>query len=287
VALVFAHILAACGGGSGGVTPSIGVTGTVTELVSGAAIAGATVTVGQQPPDVLCTGWAQCGAPLVPAVKATTALNGTFTLPALLDGQYFLTITVDANPSASQTYAILHRNVTAVDGTLMLGTVHLAKLSSDESGWLRDLNDQRAAVSFPATGAVVIDEYAEEQARRWASDVDAGKTLYTDAGFAPYQQAYTNDAGAIGNPAGALDGNTTWQHAEGAWFAEKANCPGGNWTTCVFAENTGHYVNLSESDDVWAGVGEGAAAAPPSSGIGGYYPFDVMVILYGEATRNQ
>lgn len=263
-----------------------GASGTLTELASNAPIGGATITIGQQPSSGLCDGWVQCGVPILPVADVATSTNGSFTLPALLDGQYFLTVAVDANPSVSQTYAILHRNVSVVDGTLVLGTIHLAKLSSTESQWLRDLNERRSAVSYPATGAVVIDEYAQEQARQWATDVDAGKTQYTDAGYAPYQQAYASAPGAIGSAAGALDGNTTWQHAESAWFAEKANCPDGNWTTCTFADDTGHYINLSENDDVWAGIGEGAAAAPSSTGIGGFYPYDVMVILYGEAARN-
>ncbi|HTC31581.1 MAG TPA: carboxypeptidase-like regulatory domain-containing protein [Candidatus Acidoferrum sp.] len=270
---------------SGEQTAAIGVNGTLTELATGAAIADATVTVGAQPTNS-CEGWSECGTPLVPVASTTTAANGTFTLPPLLDGEYFVTIAVDANPMTSQRYAILHRTVTVVDGMLVLGRMHLARLSSDESAWVRDLNDRRSTLAFPTTGMVVIDEYAEEQARRWASDVDAGRTVYTDAGYAPYQQAYANDPGAIGNPAGALDGNLGWQNAEGAWFAEKANCPGGNWTTCAYAENTGHYINLSENDGVWAGVGEGSAAAPSSTGIGGYYPYDVMVILYGQAERN-
>jgi len=295
--VIFAYFLIACGGGTGSIPPNAGTlsgaqssvtgtSGTLTELASGAPIAGATVTVGAQTPSASCDGWAQCGTPIAPVASATTAPNGTFTLPPLLDGDYFVTIAVDANPLVSQSYAILHRTVAVVDGMLVLGTVHLARLSSDESGWLHDLNERRSAVSFPATGSVVIDEYAQEQARRWSADVDAGKTVYTDAGYAPYQQAYANDPGSIGSAAGALDGNTTWQHAEGAWFAEKANCPGGNWTTCTYADNTGHYINLSQNDDVWAGVGEGSAAAPSSSGIGGFFPYDVMVVLYGQTERS-
>ena len=271
---------------SGPQTAAAGTSGTLTELVSGAPIAGATVTVGAQPSGASCNGWTECGAPILPLASATTAHNGTFTMPPLLDGEYFVTIAVDPNPVVMQTHAILHRTVTVVDGMLVLGAVHLARLSSDETAWVRDLNDRRSAVAFPATGAVVIDEYAEEQARQWSADVDAGKTAYTDAGYGPYQQAYANDPGAIGSAAGALDGNTTWQHAEAAWFAEKANCPGGNWTTCAYADNTGHYINLSQNDDVWAGVGEAAAPAPAASGIGGFHPYDVMVILYGQTERS-
>ena len=271
---------------SGAQTSASGISGTLTELRSGAPIAGAVVTVGAQPSGASCNGWTECGTPAVPLASATTARNGTFTLPPLLDGEYFVTIAVDPNPVVMQTHAILHRTVSVVDGMLVLGAVHLARLSSDETAWVRDLNDRRSAVSFPATGAVVIDEYAEEQARQWSADVDAGKTAYTDAGYGPYQQAYADDPGAIGNAAGALDGNTTWGRAEAAWFAEKSNCPGGNWTTCTYADNTGHYINLSQNDDVWAGVGAGATAAPAASGIGGFRPYDVMVILYGQTERS-
>ncbi|HEV8022244.1 MAG TPA: hypothetical protein VGP41_13310, partial [Candidatus Lustribacter sp.] len=48
--------------------------------------------------------------------------------------------------------------------------------------------------------------------------------------------------------------NGTWQAAEAAFMAEAANCPGGDWQTCAFAETTGHYINIMAASN-WAGVG--------------------------------
>jgi hypothetical protein len=56
-------------------------------------------------------------------------------------------------------------------------------------------------------------------------------------------------------------------------MAEKANCPSGNWQTCTFASNTGHYINISNTDTVWVGVGESRIA--PSTG---YTFYDAMLV---------
>ena len=36
----------------------------------------------------------------------------------------------------------------------------------------------------------------------------------------------------------------------------QANCPNNNWQTCTFAVNTGAYINISDTRDVWVGLAE-------------------------------
>lgn len=291
-------ILAACSGGSGGgggsnngssggsgggVIPptTFSISGTVAEFTSGAPIAGATVTIGSLPSSSTCAGWTGCGSPLSPVATPTTDANGSFSANLASTGSYMLTIGKDANPTSAQTYAILHRSI-SVSANLNLGTLKIAKLSSDETAWIARLNSDRATIAIPATGAVVVDEYAEEQARQWAIDVDAGTTPFTDAGFAPYQAAYGAKPGSIGSAGGALAVSDTWQDAETAWFAEKANCPGGDWRTCTFASNTGHYINLAQDSVVWAGLGEDLTGHYQG---GTFRGFDVMTVYEGSTAR--
>jgi hypothetical protein len=47
----------------------------------------------------------------------------------------------------------------------------------------------------------------------------------------------------------------------------------GNWQTCTFAGNTGHDMNLSNTADVWIGVG---SAPNTATSITAY---DVMIIM--------
>jgi hypothetical protein len=287
--------LTACSGGSGGnggggnplppvntstPTPTFSVSGTLTDGAT--ALSGATVTIGTLPAST-CAGWAGCGFPLAPTLTATTAADGTFTVTNLVNGSYMLTISKDTAPTTAQTYAILHRQITVASANVALGSVKIVKLSSDESAWIARLNTDRATIAFPATGPVVMDEYAQEQARQWAIEVDAGTTPYTDAGYAPYQTAYGAKPGSIGSAGGALDLNDTWQDAEAIWFAEKANCPGGDWRTCTFSGTTGHYINLAQDSVVWVGVGEDLAGHYGSDLT--THGFDVMTIYKGSTAR--
>jgi hypothetical protein len=60
-------------------------------------------------------------------------------------------------------------------------------------------------------------------------------------------------------------------------MAEKANCPGGNWQTCTYAGTTGHYINISNTNTVWIGMGESATSYV--NGIfGTQWAYDMLLI---------
>jgi hypothetical protein len=212
---------------------------------------------------------------VAPTLTATTDSNGAFTVSNLVNGTYMLTISKDAAATTAQTYAILHRTVTIASANVVLGSIKIVKLSADESAWLARLNSDRATVSVPSTAPIVIDEYAQELARQWAIDVDAGTTPYTDAGFAPYEAAYSAKPGAMYPVTHVGDLNDTWQHAESTFYSEKANCPSGNWSTCPQGGTTQHYINLSNVNDIWVGLGEDLAGVYQG---GPFHAFDGIIV---------
>ena len=296
VAIVAA--LPACGGGGGGAAAvptapngsggppspqSSSVTGSVVDFSSGTALAGFTVTLGTLPNPATCNG-AQtaslnvCGTPASTVATATTSSNGSFAFTAPT-GSYMLVI-----GNGTETYATLHRALAVSSGANAVGTVRLTALTSDQQAWLADVNNQRATVSFPTSFPnLFVDEYAQEQANAWAPSAAAGTTAYTDAAYAPYQSAYSASPGAMYDAAGTLAQivsyyNVTPGYAQSdqGWMAEKANCPSGNWQTCTFSETTGHYVNISNTDTVWIGLGESVTSAAAVSGAAPYY--DLMLI---------
>jgi hypothetical protein len=309
--LALCALLAACGGGSsnsspgssvipttapttgGSVAPTptptataaaLAITGTVTEYTSGTALSGFTVTVGALPVASTCLAAESntsmpCGVPASPTYTTTTTATGSFSVNVPAFGTYMLTI---GNGTA---YATLHRSIIVPSSGLALGTLKVAALTSDEQAWVVDFNNQRATVSVPTSFSnLVVDEYAEEQARKWASDTAAGVTAFTDAGYAPYQSAYSASSGAMYGAAGVLAENLLGQTsayllADNGWMAEKANCPSGNWQTCTVAENTGHYINASNTDTVWIGVGESGV-----SPVTNYTYYDAMLIENGRET---
>jgi hypothetical protein len=216
-----------------------------------------------------------CGVPASPLPTVTTSSTGAFSVAVPTTGTYMLTIAKDA------TYATLHRTVAAAAGATSVGTVKITALSTDEQAWLTDVNNQRATVSVPVSFAnLIIDEYAEEQARQWATDVAAGKTAYGDAGYAPYQAAYAASAGAIYGAAGDLAEQPTasaYLSPDAQWFGEKSNCPSGNWQTCTFAGNTGHYINASNTQNVWIGLGESASSFAVT-GFPNQWAYNLMIV---------
>jgi hypothetical protein len=290
--------VAACGGGGGGSTSGGGgggvvpvvtptptpvpdtISGTAVDFTAGTALVGFTVTAGSVPTATTCNA-AQtalsmpCGVPVSPLPTVTTSATGAFSVTVPTTGTYMLTIAKDA------TYATLHRNVTASAGATALGTLKVAALSTGEQAWVVDVNNQRATASSPVSFAnLVVDEYAEEQARQWASDIVAGKAVYSDAAYAPYQAAYGADAGSLYSAGGVLalePAGSAYLAANSAWMAEKANCPSGNWQTCSFASNTGHYINVSNTQDVWVGLGESSSSFV-YGGSGSQWAYDLMII---------
>ncbi len=249
------------------------VSGTANEYVSGAALNGFTVTIGAVPNGSTCSSLQTatanpCGAPASPQPTVTTSASGTFSVAVPAPGTYMLTIGKD------NTYATLHRTVTVGNAALALGIVKVAALSADEQAWLVDVNNQRATVSFPASYAnLSVDEYAEEQARQWARDAASGKTPYGDGGYSLYQAGYGASAGSMYGAAGVLDEVLSsalppvFVVADTAWMGEKANCPSGNWQLCIFANNTGHYINISNTNTVWIGLGEFPTLSPSQFGF--------------------
>jgi len=294
--LALAACLAACGGGGSGtsgggssvlpagtgtatpkptpvptptptVTPTpapIVLSGTAVEYTSGAALSGFAVTVGAVPVASTClTGESNtsdaCGVPGNPSYTGTTTASGTFSVTVPAAGTYMLTIANGA------TYATLHRSVTIPAAGLAIGTVKVAALSTDEQAWLADLNNQRATVSTPVSFSnLVIDEYAEEQARAEAAAVASGAQPYGDATESLYIGYYAASPGVIYSTAGGaadlVGAASGYLTADTQWMAEKANCPSGNWQTCTFAANTGHYINISTTANVWVGVGESSTS---------------------------
>ncbi|GAC1422267.1 MAG: hypothetical protein NVSMB64_30750 [Candidatus Velthaea sp.] len=185
---------------------------------------------------------------------ATTDTSGAYTI-VIPNGTYFVTASIDANPLVTQTYGILHRNM-AVSGATTLN-VSLTKLAADEQGWLAQLNKDRANISFPATTATVIDEYAQETARAEVAATANGTYSVSDATEVQFNQQYQAMPGVgtwqVLSVAGV---SNTYQNMEGAFMAEKGNCPGGNWQTCTYATNTAHYKNLSPFNLTWIGLAE-------------------------------
>jgi hypothetical protein len=275
--------IAACGGGGGSspgggttvvptaaptiaATPTaaaLSVSGTAQEYTSGAALGGFTVTVGQVPNAATClNGEAAnsmpCGIPASPLPTVTTSATGAFSIALPTAGTYMLTIGKDA------TYATLHRTITVVAGTpLALGTVKIAALSADEQAWVTDVNNQRANVSTPVSFAnLAVDEYAEEQARAEVAAIVSGAQPYGDVTEGTFLNYYVASPGAMyggASVAALVSSADAYLTADGLWMAEKANCPNG-WQACSFASNTGHYINISSTGNVWLGLGESASS---------------------------
>jgi hypothetical protein len=189
------------------------------------------------------------------------------------------------------TFATLHRTVSSASPAL--GTVKIAALSTDEQGWLVDINAVRALISVPTSYAnLVVDEFAEEQARTESNAVAAGTAPFGDVTEAQYLGFYAampnlvySQAGSVqavqhdplGFPVTYGSGAITvtqpatapgYQGADAAWmYGEIQNCPSNNWKTCTFSAINGHYINLANTLDVWAGLGESTSniVVPPGS----------------------
>ncbi len=263
-------------------SPSIN--GTLAEFTSGAALAGFTITVGSTPDPYTCLNSQSassmpCGVVASPVATETTGPSGTFSLPNIPLGTYMITI-----GNGSPTYSTLHRTYTVTPGVNALGTLNVSQLSSDEQAWLADINNQRATVSYPISFAnLVIDEYAEEQARAEATAIANGTDPYSDSTEGIFCTNYTNSPGGIGYAAGVADLQpqaSAYVAADNAWFGEKDNCPNDSWQGCTFAENTGHYINLSQTNDVWIGVGESLVSYHYQSGgtdYGQQWAYDAVI----------
>lgn len=286
ITLAAALAVAGCGGGGGGSNPGsviptgpggsttsptptptrtptptpspAAISGTAVEYTSSAALAGFTVTVGQTPPPATCLNAESntsmpCGVVASPLPTVTTSASGAFALTVPL-GTYMLTIGKD------NTYATLHRTITVTSSGLALGTVRVAALSADEQAWLTDVNNQRATVSNPVSFSnLAIDEFAEEQAHAEANAVATGAQPYGDATEQLFAGYYAAEAAAMYSASGVASEQGAagaYAAADTSWMSEKANCTNGSWQTCTFSDSTGHYINISNTQNVWVGLGE-------------------------------
>jgi hypothetical protein len=160
------------------------------------------------------------------------------------------------------TYATLHRTFLA--NNTSLGVLKVAALSADEQAWVTDVNNQRATVSDPASYPnLVVDEYAEEQARAEVAGIVSGAEPYGDPTELYYGNIMLSEPGdmyGFRSVADLVGSEGAYLQADANWMSEKANCPNGVWQTCTFAEDTGHYINISATDDVWIGMAESSAS---------------------------
>jgi hypothetical protein len=198
-------------------------------------------------------------------------------------------------PPTANSYATLHRTVNLVSSASAgtLGTLKITALSSDEQGWLADVNAVRALISVPTSYAnLTVDEYAEEQARTEANAVANGTAAYGDATELQYLQTYAALPNLVYASAGSVQasqpdpspfaltygtapltvtlpaGSRGYQGADAGWmYGEIQNCANDNWQTCAVSSNNGHYVNIANTADVWAGLGESTndIVVPPGS----------------------
>jgi len=300
-----ATILAACGGGGGSssgggssttpitapssaafsspsTAPSIApspspsaatvtLSGTMVDFPAGTPLSGLTVMVGPTPNAQTCNA-AQtqtlnvCGTVASTTASSTTNASGYFSLN-LPAGTYMLVV----GPT-NGSYATLHRTVTVAAGTATaLGTIKLTALSSAVQSWLADVNNQRATVSLPVSfGNLAVDEYLQEEANQWATDVANGTTQYGDSEVDPYNAAYAADPGAmytvgiahdIGIVNYAVDPSDALELEDQGFMSEKTSSTGcgpygGNWQTCLANGDPGpHYVAMSYTGNVWVGLG--------------------------------
>jgi len=247
------------------------VSGTLEEFTSGNPLSGFLVTVGTLPNAANCllsqTASANpCGVVASTIETATTGATGTFSVPNLPLGTYMITISNGTNA-----YATLHRTFAVTAGSNALGIVKIAQLSADEQALFADVNRQRATVSFPVSFAnLTVDEYAEEQARAEVAAIVAGTSTFGDATETAFGNNISGEPGDMYgwssvSALSPLPGD--YLSADNSWFTEKSLCPnGGNWQTCPFSDSTGHYINLSNTDDVWIGFAESSTSFDYRSG---------------------
>jgi uncharacterized protein YkwD len=260
--------------GSGGVGWSVLPNGSPAPGVD--PVAGAIVVIGTS----LIAG--ATAPPSLPSgdVMAVANSGGAFALDTTATGTAYIMVF----PGASDTShtAAIHRTVSLVSGKNVLPVQLMAAVTSDEAGWLAQVNADRAANGAPP---LVFDEALVESARYWANFMgrtgyfnhcipasSCGGTATPPPGAAPQdatpatRDAYFNAYfGSWGENIAA--GFPNWESAESAFMAEKANCPGDTATGCPFNDSTGHFLNIVDASYLWVGLGE----ATNGESYGTYY----------------
>jgi hypothetical protein len=141
-----------------------------------------------------------------------------------------------------------------------LSTIALTVPTPDEAAWKRRVEDDRAHEgSPPVTIPLVFDEITLEAGRRWAAYMAANNwyahTCPPPGPYAPCIDTWNWEAMHHGMPSAEnVDINVSWEGAESAFMQERFNCPHLSWRRCVWAENTGHYINIMSSKN-WIGLG--------------------------------
>jgi hypothetical protein len=255
------------------------VAGTAIDDTTGRPIAGAvvyvsgeTVIAGATPPAATATPWP----------SATTAADGSFDVknvppsswtasfayvgagyPIYTNAQWIEIFPADGHAAFHALRSI------ATAGTTTLGNIAIALPSAADSAWLKQIESDRATLGVPPVQSpLVFDSVTLQTARYWAGQMQSGDFFAHTCPAAPTTciqfWLYETQHGSVPSAQNISEqgSNGSWQAAEGAFMAETANCPGGNWQTCAYTETTGHYINIMEAAN-WAGVGSAQSAAAP------------------------
>ena len=157
----------------------------------------------------------------------------------------------------TSTMSVAHEILTvSASGAQTVPTIGLTTLSTDEAGWLALVNQDRA--SYGAS-PVVTDETTQELARLWLSWISQNHVEHDcasgDVGC-PNKVAFAASENADFSSAGEnlAYGQTSYEATEQGFMAEASNCPQpASYSTCQYAENTGHFLNIITPFVVWFG----------------------------------
>jgi hypothetical protein len=187
----------------------------------------------------------------IPNVTATldgtniSGPTGTVTLPALTTGLHTLAVT--ANNYAT------YNNAIQVPGGTTTRTIPLFPVSSALSGWLAQINTDRAA---NGAGPVALDDGLTIAAFDHAADMGVqGYFAHFDPiGYAPTTRSLLLGA-MLEGAENLADGYSNWTAAEAAFMAEKSQLPNQSPADCAqFDSLAGHYCNIVSGPHNWVGI---------------------------------
>lgn len=240
------------------------VSGTVQDLSSSAAIASATVIVGP----TLITG--STPPPSVPSGDVSTTTNGSGTFSVLATYTATSTIqqltgggAVPSNPQyimifpADTTHLAIHGIIGYSAGTTAAGTLKSSTLSTDEQAIYTNETTLRAGQGL---AAVVLDEYVEEAARVWATQM-GGNGIYDHCNPEATTNPPTTGFVCKGSLNVYLAGTYTPATPQGFVWGENIDAQSSP-STIQSADNAyvsegssgGHFQRLFSTKNVWTGV---------------------------------